>query len=147
MLAGELLFIATAVGLAYVNWRATLVVFFIPVVAVRFLMMAGNWGQHAFVAADAPESAFKNSITCLAARYNRRCFNDGYHIGHHVKGTSRRLLKLKVAVPSPPIGRSGSLWKETADGKECQEEAGEPRVQCADGPADAAGCGDVRRAA
>jgi fatty acid desaturase len=85
MLAGELLFIATAVGLAYVNWRATLVVFFIPVVAVRFLMMAGNWGQHAFVAADAPESAFKNSITCLAARYNRRCFNDGYHIGHHVK--------------------------------------------------------------
>jgi hypothetical protein len=85
MLVGELGFMAFSVALLLVNWRATLVVFIIPVVAVRFLMMAGNWGQHAFVDASAPESPFKNSITCLADRYNRRCFNDGYHIGHHVK--------------------------------------------------------------
>ncbi len=85
MLAGELVFLATALGLAVLNWRATVIVFVVPVVVVRFLMMAGNWGQHAFVDADAPESAFKNSITVLAPRYNRRCFNDGYHIGHHVK--------------------------------------------------------------
>jgi hypothetical protein len=63
------------------------------------------------------------------------------------QGTSRRLLKLKVAVPSPPIGGSGSSWKETADGKEWQEEAGDPRGRCADGAANAAGRGDVRRAA
>ena len=25
------------------------------------------------------------SITCINTRYNRRCFNDGYHILHHVK--------------------------------------------------------------
>jgi fatty acid desaturase len=85
MLSGEGLYLAIALGLMFVNWRATLVVFVVPVIVVRFLMMAGNWGQHAFVDAGAPESAFKNSITVLAERYNRRCFNDGYHIGHHVK--------------------------------------------------------------
>ncbi len=87
MLCGEIGFIAVATLLTWVSWRATLVVFIIPVFAVRFLMMAGNWGQHAFVDPSAPESAYKNSITCLAERYNRRCFNDGYHIGHHIKAT------------------------------------------------------------
>ncbi len=82
---GELSFIAMAVGLMAVNWRATLVVFVIPVVVVRLLMMAGNWGQHAFVDASDPGNAYKNSITCINSRYNRRAFNDGYHIHHHVK--------------------------------------------------------------
>lgn len=85
MLTGELSFLAVTALLAYLNWRATVVVFVVPFLAVRFLMMAGNWGQHAFVCPSAPESPFKNSITVLADRYNRRCFNDGYHIGHHVK--------------------------------------------------------------
>ncbi|HEY2513234.1 MAG TPA: fatty acid desaturase, partial [Polyangiaceae bacterium] len=85
MVAGELSFIALSAALLYVNWRATVVVFVAPVLIVRFLMMAGTWGQHAFVDPRAPESPYSNSITCLADRYNRRCFNDGYHIGHHVK--------------------------------------------------------------
>jgi hypothetical protein len=50
-------------------------------------MMAGNWGQHAFVDQAAPENSYRNSITCINTGYNRRCFNDGYHIGHHVKAT------------------------------------------------------------
>ena len=49
--------------------------------------MAGNWAQHAFVDASAPEDPLKSSITCINTRYNRRCFNDGYHIGHHVLAT------------------------------------------------------------
>lgn len=85
MVLGEASFIALSIALLYVNWRATVVVFVAPVIIVRFLMMAGNWGQHAFVDPSAPESPYSNSITCLADRYNRRCFNDGYHIGHHVK--------------------------------------------------------------
>jgi fatty acid desaturase len=87
MIAGEASFIVLCVVLAFVNWRATVVVFVAPVLVVRFLMMAGNWGQHAFLDASDPASPYKNSITCLADRYNRRCFNDGYHIGHHVKAT------------------------------------------------------------
>lgn len=82
---GELSFYALAGAAALVNWRASLVVLVIPVVVVRTLMMAGNWAQHAFVDAAEPANAYKNSLTCINSRYNRRCFNDGYHIHHHVK--------------------------------------------------------------
>ena len=61
--------------------------FVIPFVAIRFLMMAGNWGQHAFVDHDEPDNDYKSSITCINARYNRRAFNDGYHISHHLSAT------------------------------------------------------------
>ena len=73
------------VGLAWINWQATLTVFVAPVLIARVLMMAGNWGQHAFVDASDPANPYLNSITCIHSRYNRRAFNDGYHIHHHVK--------------------------------------------------------------
>ncbi|MEZ4340587.1 MAG: hypothetical protein R3B82_28535, partial [Sandaracinaceae bacterium] len=41
-------------------------------------------GQHAFVDPDEPDNDYKSSITCINGRYNRRCFNDGYHISHHL---------------------------------------------------------------
>jgi hypothetical protein len=86
VLLGEGCFWTVVVALGVlVDWRATLVIFVIPVVMVRTLMMAGNWGQHAFVDATHPECPYRNSITCIDSRYNRRCFNDGYHIYHHVK--------------------------------------------------------------
>jgi fatty acid desaturase len=85
MLAGEVSYYALTLLLLFVNWRATVVVFLAPVLIVRFLMMAGNWGQHAFVCKQQPESPFRNSITVIRCRYNERCFNDGYHIGHHAK--------------------------------------------------------------
>ena len=78
---------SAVVGLLFVDWRATLVVFVLPFVIARFAMMAGNWGQHAFIDAAAPENCYRNSITCINTSYNRRCFNDGYHIGHHIKAT------------------------------------------------------------
>jgi len=84
MLAGEIAYLLAVGGLMLVNWRATMTVFITPWVAVRFLMMAGNWGQHAFIDPSTPGDSFRNSITCLQRRYNLRCFNDGYHIGHHL---------------------------------------------------------------
>ena len=85
MLAGELSFYALCVSLAvFWDWRPTLVVFVIPFVLIRILMMAGNWGQHAFVDPDEPNNDYKSSITCINGRYNRRAFNDGYHISHHL---------------------------------------------------------------
>ncbi len=65
-LAGEALFAAAVTGLMLVNARATLVVFVVPFVLTRLLMMAGNWGQHAFVDRAAPENCYRSSITCLA---------------------------------------------------------------------------------
>lgn len=86
--SGELIYFAVVGSLAYfVDWRAAVVVFLGPYVLTRFLMMCGNWGQHAFVDEATPENCYRNSITCINTGYNRRCFNDGYHIGHHIKQT------------------------------------------------------------
>jgi len=82
---GEILFIAMCVGLCFVNWPATLVVFIIPFAFSRVVMMMGNWAQHAFICASEPDNPYKNSITCINSTYNRQCWNDGYHIGHHLK--------------------------------------------------------------
>ena len=87
MLAGELSFYAgVAAGLALAP-APTIVVFVAPFLVCRFVMMAGNWGQHAFVDQDDPGSSYKSSITCINHRYNQRCFNDGYHISHHLSAT------------------------------------------------------------
>jgi fatty acid desaturase len=86
-IVGELAFYVVTAALFAVSWRAALVVLVIPFVATRFAMMAGNWAQHAFIDATDPGNSYRNSITCINCGYNRRCFNDGYHIGHHVKRT------------------------------------------------------------
>jgi hypothetical protein len=86
-LAGETLFYAVVAGLFFVNWKATLFVFVLPFLIARFGMMAGNWAQHAFIDRASPENNYRNSITCINSVYNRRCFNDGYHIGHHLRQT------------------------------------------------------------
>jgi fatty acid desaturase len=83
ILLGELISILVAGGLACVNWRASLVVFVIPAFVVRFLMMAGNWGQHAFIDRNDPNNPYRNSTTFINTPYNHRAFNDGYHIAHH----------------------------------------------------------------
>ncbi len=82
---GEATFLAVSLLLLWVDWKSSLVVFLGPLILVRFLMMSGNWAQHAFIDPARPENNFVNSITCINTVYNRRCFNDGYHIGHHLK--------------------------------------------------------------
>jgi hypothetical protein len=84
-IGGEVAYIGLVAVLAIIDWQATLVVFVIPMLFARFAMMAGNWGQHAFIDPSDPANPYRNSITCINSGYNRRCFNDGYHIGHHVK--------------------------------------------------------------
>lgn len=83
MVIGELGWLTAVILLSQINLWATLVVLVIPMALARFLMMAGNWSQHAFIDSDDPANDRLNSIVCINTRYNRRCFNDGYHIGHH----------------------------------------------------------------
>ncbi len=83
MVIGEGAWILAMIALSFVNFTATLIVFLLPTFLSRFLMMAGNWAQHAFICPDDPLDDRKSSIVCINTRYNRRCFNDGYHIGHH----------------------------------------------------------------
>jgi fatty acid desaturase len=87
VLFGEISFALAIIALGSINFQATLFVLILPVTIVRFLMMAGNWAQHAFIDPAAPHDAYKSSITCINTRYNRRCYNDGYHIGHHLSPT------------------------------------------------------------
>jgi fatty acid desaturase len=81
----ELGFIAIVIGLCFLNLKATLIVFIVPFVFARFVMMLGNWTQHAFVDPDEPENDFASNIICLNTSYNRKCWNDGYHAIHHIR--------------------------------------------------------------
>jgi fatty acid desaturase len=82
---GEVAHLAVIVLVWSISARFALVAFAFPYVAVRFMMMMGNWGQHAFLNTARPNDGLSNAITCINSDYNRRAFNDGYHIGHHLK--------------------------------------------------------------
>lgn len=84
---GEFAWLATAVFLFWLNPVATAFVLLLPLFLIRYLMMCGNWAQHAFVDVDDAGNNFKNSVCLTNARYNLRCYNDGYHIVHHEKPT------------------------------------------------------------
>ena len=84
VLVGEGIYWTSMVVLLFVNPAATFVVFLLPLLVMRTMMMAGNWAQHAFLCPDEPGNPLRASITCVGTRYNRRCFNDGYHAVHHV---------------------------------------------------------------
>lgn len=91
------------------NHRAALFVFLLPLAVMRFGLMIGNWGQHALVDRDEPDSDYRSSITLIDIpvsspslfsrvrermtdppgggppyQSNRHCFNDGYHTSHHL---------------------------------------------------------------
>ncbi|KAL9468996.1 hypothetical protein ACSS6W_010690 [Trichoderma asperelloides] len=68
----------------FVNKSATIFVYIIPFLLMRLGLMAGNWGQHAFVDPDEPDSDYRSSITLVDVASNRFCFNDGYHTSHHL---------------------------------------------------------------
>ncbi len=82
---GESAYWSVAALALYFRPAAALVVLLIPLFVIRTLMMMGNWGQHAFIAQGGAANPYLASITCINSRYNRRCFNDGYHIGHHLQ--------------------------------------------------------------
>ena len=85
LVVGDLCHQAVAVGMLLLDWRFGLIAFVVPYFTVRFLMMTGNWGQHAFINTARKNDGLSNAITCINSGYNQRAFNDGYHIGHHLK--------------------------------------------------------------
>jgi hypothetical protein len=63
--------------MAYYNPYPTLFVFILPLLIMRLAMMIGNWGQHALVDADDPESDFRSSVTLIDVPV---CFTSSSHI-------------------------------------------------------------------
>lgn len=47
------------------NPAATTVVLLLPLSLLRIALMVGNWGQHAFVDEDEPDSDFRSSVTLI----------------------------------------------------------------------------------
>ncbi|HEY1869694.1 MAG TPA: fatty acid desaturase [Chitinophagaceae bacterium] len=83
--ASEIGFLVIATALCFFNFRATLIVFIIPFLFARLVMMIGNWAQHAFVDPDEPDNDLASNIICLNTSYNHKCWNDGYHAIHHLR--------------------------------------------------------------
>ncbi|KAI0889218.1 uncharacterized protein GGS22DRAFT_153429 [Annulohypoxylon maeteangense] len=75
---------AVILTLFIINSRPTTFVFLLPLMLLRAGLMIGNWGQHALVDADEPDSDYRSSITLIDVPSNRYCFNDGYHTSHHL---------------------------------------------------------------
>jgi fatty acid desaturase len=83
--AGEYIYFLFCIAMCFVNLKATLLVFVVPLLFARLVMMLGNWAQHSFVDATDPENLFTSSINCINTNYNHKCWNDGYHIVHHLR--------------------------------------------------------------
>ena len=82
---GEYVYLLFCIALCFVNLKATLVVFVIPLLFARLVMMLGNWTQHSMVDRNDPGNLYKSSINCINTVYNKTCWNDGYHIIHHLR--------------------------------------------------------------
>jgi fatty acid desaturase len=82
---GEMTYFALGVLACAVDWRATLIVFIVPLFIGRSVLILGNWGEHAFVDPEAPENVYRSSTNLIGDGVNARCFNVGYHIGHHLR--------------------------------------------------------------
>ena len=79
---GEMSFFAFCIAMCFLNFTATLFIFIIPFLFARVVMMLGNWAQHAFVD---PANLDDNTINCINTKYNKICWNDGYHAVHHIR--------------------------------------------------------------
>ncbi|KAI0449567.1 fatty acid desaturase [Xylaria acuta] len=75
---------AAIIFLLRYNFKPALFTLLIPLLIMRLGLMVGNWGQHAFVDADEPDSDYRSSITLIDVPSNRYCYNDGYHTSHHL---------------------------------------------------------------
>ena len=82
---GEISFYIFCVAMCFVNLKATLLIFVLPFFFARLVMMLGNWAQHAFVEEKDPENNFTNAVNCINTKYNKICWNDGYHVVHHLR--------------------------------------------------------------
>ncbi len=80
---GELSFYAFCILMCFVNFKATLMIFIVPTIYARFIMMLGNWTQHCFIDKSDPEGHFCSVYNCINNVYNQNCWNDGYHSIHH----------------------------------------------------------------
>jgi fatty acid desaturase len=82
---GEGAFFAFCIIMCFINLQAIMWVIIIPFLLSRLIMMLGNWTQHAFIDPADPENLYRNCYNCINTSYNTNCWNDGYHLIHHIR--------------------------------------------------------------
>ncbi len=85
LVVGEVSWGIAVLILGLLDPYATFVVLVLPFCLIRWFMMCGNFAQHAFVDVDDAANPYRNSTCLTNTTYNWKCYNDGYHIVHHVK--------------------------------------------------------------
>lgn len=85
VIRGELGSLAVLAAALLVDAPVAAVVLVAPLLVTRTLLIIGNWGEHAFVDPDEPHNLYRSSTDIIGEAVNRRCFNVGYHIGHHLR--------------------------------------------------------------
>jgi fatty acid desaturase len=83
--AGEVTYFALLAAAFAHDWRVGVVVFAIPLFVGRSALIIGNWGEHAFIDPADPADVYRSSTNVVGDDVNARCFNVGYHIGHHLR--------------------------------------------------------------
>lgn len=67
-----------------------MVLFLRSVQTLLLIRLDSSWcillhrGQHVFIAPDGKGSAYTSAYNCVSCDDNRRTYNDGYHIQHHL---------------------------------------------------------------
>jgi fatty acid desaturase len=82
---GECSFYLLCIVMCFINLKAALWVLIIPFLLSRLVMMLGNWTQHAFVDPVEPDNMYRSCFNCINTSYNTKCWNDGYHLIHHIR--------------------------------------------------------------
>lgn len=85
LMAGEYFYLFFCFAFCFINLKATVLILIVPWFFCRLVSMLGNWTQHAFVDSTDPANPYKNSVNCINTVYNRTCWNDGYHVIHHLR--------------------------------------------------------------
>eukprot|EP01128_Nolandella_sp_AFSM9_P008973 TRINITY_DN5615_c0_g1_i1.p1 TRINITY_DN5615_c0_g1~~TRINITY_DN5615_c0_g1_i1.p1 ORF type:complete len:366 (+),score=63.98 TRINITY_DN5615_c0_g1_i1:49-1146(+) len=67
------------------NAAATVYVFIAPFFLASGALMFGNWSQHIFVDPKRFNDSYALTYNIVNSSFNKRTYNDGYHIVHHVK--------------------------------------------------------------
>jgi fatty acid desaturase len=85
LVIGEIVYFAAFAAAVAWSPRAAIFVFALPLFIGRSVLILGNWGEHVFVDPAQPENLYRASTNLLGDSVNRRCFNVGYHLGHHLR--------------------------------------------------------------
>jgi fatty acid desaturase len=84
VLAGLSIWLAGIYLFSRLSFSAAMLVFVVPSFPLLLAFSFGNWSQHVFVDPSDNRNNYALAYNCIDSGENRKTFNDGYHILHHL---------------------------------------------------------------